>query len=265
MRRLAVALAAALLSATAAGHDTWFVDQGRSERGERLLALGSGNAYPVMETAVPVQQLEQSGCLVAGGRRESLRWVMDAPQALVMRTARPVAATAGVNCWAQLAGIDIELDDAIVEPYLDEVQAPASVRERWAAQKARGLRWRERYVKHLRIDLDGEGAAALAAAAVDGLGMDVRLEAARPLRAGQPLRLQVLRGGRPVPGLAVELRHSDGAPGLWRRTDGAGQLEIALPDAGRWVLRATQLQPSASDPDRWESAFVTLAFAVQPR
>ncbi len=39
-------------------------------------------------------------------------------------------------------------------------------------------------------------------------------------------------------------------------------MELAVPLAGRWLLRGTDVRPSTQNPDRWESRFVTLAFEV---
>ena len=56
------------------------------------------------------------------------------------------------------------IDDATVQIYLDEIKAPPAVRERWATLRARGVPWQETYVKHARIEIDGEQAATAPAA-----------------------------------------------------------------------------------------------------
>jgi len=266
MRRLAVALGCVLLAGAAAAHDTWFASLPPTPRGEVLLALGTGNQFPTQETPVSLQQLQSTGCRGEGVRTAPLRWAADAPTALVLRSARPVPATASLTCWAQLVPIDIQIDDATVDIYLDEIKAPSGVRERWAGLKARGVRWQETYVKHARIELDGEGGPGRPADAIDGLGLDVRLDAARlPLRAGDRARLQVLRDGQPLAGMAVELRSDLSPLGLWGQTDADGRVELTVPLAARWILRGTDLRPSAVHPDRWDSRFVTLAFEVRGR
>jgi uncharacterized GH25 family protein len=96
--------------------------------------------------------------------------------------------------------------------------------------------------------------------------MDVRLETAqRPLRAGDTLRFQVLRDGAPLAGLPVELRSDLSPLGICRQTDAEGRVELTVPLAARWILRGTDVRPSAQDPDRWQSRFVTLAFEVQKK
>jgi hypothetical protein len=70
----------------------------------------------------------------------------------------------------------------------------------------------------------------------------------------------VLRDGRPLAGLAVELRSDLSPIGIWRSTDADGRVELTLPLAARWILRGTDVRPA--DGDRWDSRFVTLAFEV---
>ena len=264
-RRL-TAVALALYCSAAFAHDTWFEPQPPGPRGELLLALGTGTQFPARDFPVLLDQLKTSGCRGEGVRADPLRWAGDAPAALMLRTPRPVSPAVPLTCWAQLVPIDIEIDDATVEVYLKEINALPAVRERWAALRARGVRWQETYVKHARTEIGAEEAAgAVATTAIDGLGMDVRLEASAPPRAGDTLRFQLLRDGQPLAGLPVELRSELSPLGLWRQTDAQGWVELTLPLAGRWLLRATDVRPSATAPDRWDSRFLTLAFDLRPR
>ena len=75
----------------------------------------------------------------------------------------------------------------------------------------------------------------------------------------------MVRDGQPLAGLPVELRHENSALGLWRRTDGDGQVRIALPWPGRWLLRGVDLRVADDDADAWDSRFATLSFDVLPR
>lgn len=261
---LAVLVAVLVAAGPAAAHDTWFVPQPPTDRGEALFALGTGTQYPVLQLPVRPRQIASGGCRGDGVNERSLRRAGERDDALLLRTPRPVPAGVGLSCWVQLVPIEIEIDDATVEVYLQEIEAPPAVRERWAALKARGVRWQETYVKHARIETAGAGVAAHSAQPVEGLGMDVRIETpARPLRVGAPLRLQLLRDGRPLAGLAVEFRSDQTQAGIWRRTDGQGRVEWVPPQPGRWILRGTDLRPPAADAERWDSRFLTLAFEVQ--
>lgn len=266
-----LATALAVLAGNAAAHDSWFVPLPRTDRGEVVLALGTGNQFPVMETTIPLAQLARTGCQGEGQQRPApMRWVADRPIAVVLRSARPVPATAALTCWAQLRPIDIEIDDATVEIYLQEVNAVPAVRERWQALRARGVRWQESYTKHARIELGASEPAAgtsptAAPAQVVGLGLDLRLETPGPLRAGDTLRAQLLRDGQPLAGLPLELRSDLSPVGIWRQTDAEGRIGIPVPLAANWLLRGVELRPSEAKPDAWDSRFITLAFEVLPK
>jgi hypothetical protein len=82
---------------------------------------------------------------------------------------------------------------------------------------------------------------------------------------GDRLAFQVLRDGQPLADFAVELRSATVRFGQWGRTDADGRVEFKPPLPGRWLLRGVDLRVSATDPDAWDSRFVTLAFEVLPR
>jgi hypothetical protein len=268
--RLQAALAAALLGAGTAvsAHDSWFAPLPRTDRGEVVFAFGTGNQFPVQEVTIPLTQVRSHGCQGPGQRAAPMRWVADRPTALVLRSARPVPAGAALTCWAQLHPIDIDIDDATVEVYLKEVSAVPAVRERWAALRARGVRWQESYTKVSRIEVNALEPAAGAPTvpeALAGLPIDLRVESPLPLRAGDTLRAQLLRDGQPLAGLPLELRSDLSPLGVWRQTDAEGRVSIPVPLAARWVLRGVELRPSEKQADAWDSRFITLAFEVLPR
>lgn len=260
---LALACAAMLANA----HDTWFEPLAAGPDEVRL-ALGTGSRFPQHESGIGVEYLVRHGCRGAAGPDTPLQREANAPTALIVRAALPAAMT----CWAQLAPFEIELPPDKVRVYLKDINAPAAVRQAWAAMQARGVAWKERYTKHARIELcaapaalaEPAGAASVAVAPV-GMGMDVLLAGgAQALHPGDPLVFQVLREGRPLPGLAVELRSELSPLGIWRQTDAEGRVRLPAPLPGRWVLRGTDLRLSGTEPERWESRFVTLAFEVLP-
>lgn len=267
--RLAVALALAW-AGSAQAHDTWFAPLPPTDRGEAVYALGTGEQFPRQQTPIALHQLETTGCRSEGVRPTAMRWVADRPDAIVLRSSRALPATAALTCWAQLKPIKIEIDDATVELYFREVNATPAVRERWSALRARGVRWQETYTKHARVEQNpaadpAPAAGGMSSAPITGLGMDLLIESPQPLRAGDMLRAQVLRDGQPLAGLAVELRSDVSPVGFWRTTDAEGRLQLPVPLAARWLLRATELRPAADSSDGWDSRFITLAFDVLPR
>jgi hypothetical protein len=164
--------------------------------------------------------------------------------------------------------INIDIDNATVEVYLQEVSALPAVRARWEALRARGVRWQESYTKVSRIEVNALEAAAGAATvpeAIAGLPIDLRLESPLPLRAGDTLRAQLLRDGQPLAGLPLELRSDLSPLGVWRQTDAEGRVSIPVPLAARWVLRGVELRASEKQADAWDSRFITRAVEVLPR
>ena len=283
-----LALSLVLAAGAAAAHDTWFeplAAQRSTAAGARLLALGTGNQFPLHEVGVGANFLARHGCrrgdvalplvalrnadaalvLLVPAPRPPVPSPVPAPGPATEVQSRPAVA-APVSCWAQLASAEIDLPPDKIELYLDEAQPPPAVREAWAAMRARGLPWRERYTKNARIELPGADPMAAIATAPSGMDMDVLLTAPRlPAAVGVELGFQVLRHGQPLPRFAVEFRNDRDGQGQWRRTDDQGRLRFAPALAGRWVLRGIDLRLSQTLPDQWEGQFVTLAFEVGAR
>lgn len=253
-----IGCALALAAAGAAAHDTWFEAMPAAAAGGVAFALGTGNRFPLQEFAIGIEQLVTSGCRDAAGALVPLRHLQDQPNALWLRAG--VRADAAPSCWAQVQPFEVEIAPHIVELYLKEIQAPAAVREAWAAMRGRGVSWKERYTKHARIETLRPG-VAISTRPVP-MAMDVLLESDGPVGVDRPLVLQVLRDGRPLADFAVELQSHASGLGIWRRTDAHGRVTFSPPLAGRWLLRGTDLRLSQSQPDYWESRFVTLAFDV---
>jgi hypothetical protein len=257
LTRAAVLLAALCAAASAAAHDTWFALQADKAPDSVSLALGTGNRFPLQETGIEAKYLVGSGCR-SGSAAVALQPVGDAPHALLLRAR--ASDDQPLTCWAQSSPFEVELTPDKIALYFHDIQASPAVRDAWSQMKARGVSgWKERYTKHARVELNP---GAEAAAPVE-LGMDALLESpAHTPKAGEMLQFRVLRDGQPLPDFAVELRGNRSPVGVWRKTDADGRVRVAAPLAGHWVLRGTDLRVSESDPDRWESRFVTLAFEV---
>ena len=261
--RLSAWFAASLLALTAAAqaHDTWFEPRGQRGTGGVFVALGTGSHFPLHDTAVDARYLDRRGCREAG-QAVPLDALGNTSTALLLRT-RPKG-TAAVSCWAQLVSFEIELDASLIPLYFEEAHASAAVREAWRAMQARGVKWKERYTKHARVEIDGEARPGEWANANPGdMAIDLLLERPpRPLRVGDTVRAQLLRDGRPVPGFALELRRAQETVGSWQTTDAEGRVTLSLPAADRWLIRGIDIRLSPSEPDAWETRFVSLAFGV---
>jgi hypothetical protein len=259
--RAAAAAAALWLAASAAlAHDTWFAPYAGAPASERLLALGTGNQFPLLDSPIGTEFLPQQGCALADGGRVAMAALRYDAAALVLRP--PPRAR---SCWVQSTPFDVVLPADKIPVYLNEVRPPPAMLAAWADMRARGLPWQERYVKHARVELPGTGGAAQAAEP-SGLGMDMLLAGERrPLKVGDTVTVQVLRDGEPLADFAVEWRNDRGRIGLWQKTDAQGRVSQRLPLPGQWLLRGVDLRLSATVPDTFDSRFITLALTVEAR
>ena len=257
LRPAALLCGLAFAAASASAHDTWFERSAdpSDAQGSTWLTLGTGNQFPKYDSGIDPRYLVQQGCR-AGKMATSLHAVRSGEEMLLLRGV-PGAAT----CWAQLAPFDITLAPDKIPIYLRELNLGPELLATWAAMQARGLPWKERYTKNARIEL---GPPSTTSAPL-GLDLVITNNAGRPVRMGDTLAVQVLRDGQPLAGLAVELRSPVSPLGIWRRSDAEGRLQMPVPTLrpGPWLLRAIDLRVSATDPDSWDSRFVTLAFDVQ--
>ena len=275
-RRLPVAgptlLALLLAAPLAQAHDTWFQPALQARAGHWQLALGTGDRFPRQDYPLTADSLRQQGCRLGDGPVLAMQpFRMDATS-LHLRARVPGGARRGqsdtLTCWAELQPLDITIEPAKVQRYLDEIAAPPAVRAAWQGQQARGVRWLERYRKSARIELRDPrlGGGEVPPAQPVPVAMDIVFDGGLPpLHAGDEVRFRVLRNGQPLPGQAIEARSALSPLGLWVRTDAEGRAGVRLPLPGAWLLRGTHLQPAADRPDAWESDFVTLAFDVAPR
>lgn len=270
-RLLAAGLAGCLWAAgcaTAWAHDTWFQRRAESTPQRPVLVLGTGDLFPTFDSRNAIEHLVRSGCRAGGQARGPLAVADPTVEALWVTPPEPLPPAARISCWAQLQPFEVDLADDIVEAYFKEAMPPASVRQAWAAQKAKGQPWRERYIKHARSEWFPDPLAAESLPPEPtGMGMDALL--LMPLKAprvGDELEFQVLKDGQPLPNFSVEFRQHASRFGLWRRTDEQGRVKLRAPTAGRWLLRGIELTPppaQASEP-LWLGLFITLAFEVLP-
>jgi hypothetical protein len=259
----AVACAVLFVAGTARAHDSWFTPG----RDGKSLELATGMRYPVQEFGPVAASVAQAGCSDGVGPALALRAAQEHAQRLDLSPGVDDGAQLPVSCWAELHAADIELTPRLVQVYLAEIRAPADIRNGWARLQERRLPWRESYRKFARIEMAGNFLVAperLAAARQPvGMPLEIVVLGSKPVVVGEPLAFQVLRDGQPLPGFPVELVSERNALGVWRDTDAQGVLRHRLPFGGRWLLRGTDLRPSATRPDTWESRFVTLALEAR--
>ena len=255
---LALALAAAR---PVLAHDTWFEAKSYQLPGRLLMSLGTGNLFPVLEFAMDQRYLARHGC-EQDGQPLPLQGLALATRSMLMHA--QAKGDGAVSCWAQSIPFELAMEADKIAIYLDEINPPQATRDRWAAMAARGVTWRERYVKNARIEFAGAASAKVPTPSPSGMGLDLlMLSGLQPVRSGDALVFQVLRDGVPLADLALELRSTSPGPGLWLRTDAQGIVRTTASTPGRWVLRGTELRIAADKPDQWDSRFITLAFDIR--
>ena len=250
MNKLLFGAAAMALVCTAAAHDTWFAPQPNG-----VLALGTGNRFPVTELAVDDKFFAKRGCLAADGTPAALDKLRFTDKTTLLR---PKTAAGALTCFVQLEPFEIELPPDKIGIYFKEIRPSDAALAAWADLKARGLPFKEHYTKSARIDLGADASTQPTGTAMDAL----RLSPSGALTVGSVAVFQLLQGGKPLPDFPVELINERSPIGLWHRTDAQGRISAKLPLPGRWLLRGTDLRLSASDATRWESEFITYAFEV---
>jgi uncharacterized GH25 family protein len=263
--RIAVCAALCLAATQGRSHDSWLSPaRGAAPPGQLVLELATGNRYPVQEFSQAPSSVAAARCSDGAGTMP-LRPLAAMPQWLELGAA--IEGAQAVSCWIELAAVDTEIEPRRVEVYFNEIRTPAANREKWAAMRASGLPWRESYRKFARIELASAGNASTADLAAvrrpAGLDLEIVVLGQQAIAVNQPLEFQVLRDGRPLAGFPVELVSERSALGIWRETDADGKLRHSLPFAGRWLLRGTDLRPSALRAGSWESRFATLAIEAR--
>src|SRR5574338_1432673 len=123
-----------LVLANVFAHDTWIIpDKFQVRPGENLLHnLTSGMEFPKLEVGPKRERIQAVMCRLNGHASE-LTDFAEAPNSLRIKAA--LAQTGIATLWVKSPAKEIELKPDQVQEYLDEIDAPASVRTHWAAAK----------------------------------------------------------------------------------------------------------------------------------
>lgn len=252
-----------LVAASTRAHDTWMVpDRFACGVGEEVtLALTSGMEFPKNDHAVGADRVEavwvRSGGEVAEGAE-----LTAASDHLAVRTALPRPGVAAIGLSSQQR--EITLTPEQVEEYFAEIEASPAVRSAWAASGS--AEWRESYrkhaVSHVRV---GESGGDLSFREPLGLALEiVPLADPTALRAGDHLEVQVFFAGSALAEISLGLVAEGGKAVASATTDGEGRAHLAMPSAGRWMIRGTHIRPPGAADEPWASDFATLTLQAAP-
>ncbi len=254
------ALTLLVTTGTLAAHDTWLLPSAwfAASGDTVVLHLTQGPAFPAEGGAVRADRIHEAAVRLAG-RTTAVTARSPAESALALHTRLDEPGTATV--WVSLHPRAADLGEDRVGAYLDEVGAGPEVREAWARTVA-PRRWREMAAVHAKTFVRVMGRRDSSWAQPAGLALEIVPEAdPAVLRAGDTLRVRVLRGGRPAAGLRVGLV-IEGVPPTASTSDADGRAAVVLTRQGRALLRVTDLRAPAAPGGAWESDAATLTLVV---
>jgi uncharacterized GH25 family protein len=222
--------------------------------------LTSGMKFPVLEYVIAPERvsaahvrlgLEQDALTVHERGKSSLRF------------ARVFERMGRATAWITLFPKTLELSEAKVSEYFQEISASQEVRDTWS--RMRTHKWRETYTKCAKTCLViGDGIADDSWKEPVGMALEiVPLTDPAALRVGQSASFKLLENGRPLPNLPLGLLVEGSDRRVFQVTDSEGQATFPIERAGRALFFAVHLQISDDKPE-WKSNFTSFTANVAP-
>ncbi len=265
-RRLLFALLAfSFLPLAASAHETWLLARQRTVSANQAITfdMTSGEKFPQPGSAIAPDRIELAAC------RQAVATPVLKPGAklatTLMLSVRPTE-QAALNCWVRLAPRKLDLAVDKVQEYLDDIDAPASVRTAWA-NSPQPKKWMEVYTKNARVIVPAKRSAQAASLPAAPVGLNLEFVPSADLSRGRltgPLEVTLLRDGKPLEGVSVSLWGTAKGEPLRQRSDAQGRVSFGRLKPGRWMLSATDLRVVDVSQSTWESQFGTLVFEVRP-
>ena len=263
-RVILIAVAGLLGGAIAANaHDTWLIPTNRQAAvGKPIeLRLTSGMAFAADDFVIDGLRITRASVRLGGSTADIAG---RAPHAkalhLTWTPTKPGIATFGVSLQPK----DLSLTPALVEEYFADINAIASVRERYAAMKA-PRKWRERYTKHATSYVCVAGATSPDSSWTKAINLNLEIVPEKDptsLRAGDALPVRAFYRGAPLAGFMIGAQHDAETAVKFVQTDATGRATVALPRAGWWLINGTHLRPSTDASREWDSDFATITISV---
>lgn len=257
-----LALLCLLAAGTANAHDTWLLSRTVApESGNWTFDLTSGMAFPTLESAIAVDRVAVAHYRSAENTQDIAPGISSG-HSLVFQTnaGKPGTGTA----WVSLKPRQLELEASKIGEYLDEIGASAALRA--TVKQQAGRRWREVYTKHAKTFTSSTASQATtdrswSQPTQQTLEIVPDVNPAQ-LKAGDTLKVHVLKHGKPFAGFVVGIVGEKNTSISFQTTDANGRVAFAIPGQGRWMLRGTDLRAAAKPDIEWESDFTTLTFDV---
>ena len=263
MKKL-LSLWAIFLTTAALGHDTWLIPDrfGAVPKTTVKLDLTSGMAFPKLDVGPKRERVESARFRLAG-RTLEISDISAGANSLLFKSELPETGIA--TFWVKLPPRAIELNPAEVQEYLDEIDAPASLRRQWAEMEPK--RWREVYTKHPKTFVRvGDPKADHSWAEPVGMALEIVPEKDPTiLRDGDELSVRVLKNGTPYGAFSLNALAAGETKGETKKTDPAGRVTFRLNKTGAWLLRGTDVRKSTKTDADWESDFATATLEVKSK
>ncbi len=228
-----VALFLAVAIGLALAHDTWLIpDRFQIAPGESVtLDLTSGMAFPALDVGPKRERIQAVMCRLAS-RTFELKDFEEGPKSLRIEA---VFADSGVAAlWVKSPPKQIELKPDQVKEYLDEIDAPAIVRQQWTEAKE-PKRWRESYRKHSKTFVRvGDADADTSWREPVGMFFEIVPEKdPTSLRVGEDFLVRVLKDGKPFADFSLGIVAEGETKGSTKKTNIDGKVSIRLDKSGR--------------------------------
>ena len=247
---------------TLQAHETWLVpaEFAAAQDAEIRFDLTSGMNFPVLDFAI---RPERIGAARFRQRSEiaELETPASAEKSLQFRQKFPASGL--VTAWVVLEPKTLELSEAKVAEYFEEISAPRELRELWAKLKS-SHKWTETYTKCAKTFLVVGEDAPPDASWQEPVGLPleiVPLKDPAAMRKGDSFAIELKKNGKPFANTMVGLMPTADGKRIFRKTDGDGRAEFTLDHDGPALFFAVDLQWQES---KWISTFSTLTAKVGP-
>lgn len=264
MRLLRAAASLVLWSVAlpAVAHDTWLQPRRSAVLPGTIaqLDLSTGEKFPLSDNAIKPERVAVARARLSG---KTIDLAESAPEKKSLEFRAPLSNPGVATLWLSLSPLAVELKPNQVKHYLDEIDAPAEIRQHWTSAKG-AKQWREVYTKHAKTFVRvGQPKTDRSWSQPVGMVLEVVPEKdPTSLRAGDDFPVRVLKNGAPLADFSLGIVREGSTHRTFKKTDAAGRTVFKMTRSGHWLVRGTELRRSTKTAGEWESDFTTLTFEV---